>query len=63
MRAEVQGTEDIDGDFAVETKAVEAHGGDFVAIFVESANLRYEMNLSNNFITGVRIDATEISER
>jgi hypothetical protein len=69
VRAEVQGAEDIDRHFAVETKAVEAHGRDFVAIFVESANLRYQMDLSNDFLTEGRtrncpqIDAPEGKKR
>jgi len=39
MRAEIQGTEDIQRDFTVETEAIEAYGRNFIAVFVESVNL------------------------
>jgi len=39
MRAEVQGAEDIQRDFTVETEAIETYGRDFIAIFVDSVNL------------------------
>jgi hypothetical protein len=55
VRAEVQGTEDVQRNFTVETEAIEAYGRNFMAIFVESMNLRYQINVSENFITERRI--------
>ena len=39
VRAEVERAEDIDGDLAIEAKAVEAHGGYFDAGLVDGTNL------------------------
>jgi len=39
MGAKVQGTEDVDGDLAVETEALESDRRDFLATLVQGENL------------------------
>jgi hypothetical protein len=39
VRAEVQGTKDIDGDFTVKSEAIEADAGDFSTVFVQRTKL------------------------
>ena len=47
VRAEVQGTDDVEQDLAVESKALEAHRRDFVAVLVECATLDAERGRKN----------------
>lgn len=42
MGAQIQGAEDINGNLAVESKAIEANSVDLRAVFIESANLSVE---------------------
>lgn len=36
---QIQGTEDVDGDLAVEAKAIETNGQNLFPVFIEGANL------------------------
>lgn len=40
VRAQVKRAQNIEADFAVETKAIEANGRDLLAMFVESDDLQ-----------------------
>jgi len=40
MRTEIQRSEDIKGNLAIETEAIETNGGDLDTVFIKSANLR-----------------------
>ena len=61
---EVERPQDIEGHFAVKTKALEANGGDDIAVLVESANLRRSLvSTAEDNCGGLRVTSMALDEK